>query len=131
MDRVPGTTGGRHRLDVLAHGRVGAADHPDDRWQDGDGPAGPVEQALGLQPQAGLGDQAGDGALADGGHLLGHQVQLTPLVGPLQAADHATPARPRHVRQRRALPDGTFTSIWAARSRRVKNTHPPLDVVGR
>ena len=38
---------------------------------------------------------------------------------------------PLTMRQRPTWARGTFTSIWAARSRRVKKTQPPRDVVGR
>ncbi len=38
---------------------------------------------------------------------------------------------PCTARLRRAWLAGTLTSIWAARSRRVKKTHPPRDTVGR
>ena len=91
VQRVAGKAGRRHRLDVLAHGRIGAAHHPDHRRQDRERPAGPVEQTLGRQPAAGLGDQLGDGALADRRDLLGHQVHLAAVVGPLQDAHHAHP----------------------------------------
>ena len=39
----------------------------------------------------GLGDQLGDGALAYRRHLLGDQLHLAPIVGPLQDPDHAHP----------------------------------------
>ena len=93
VQRVAGKAHRRHRLDVLAHGGIGAAHHPDHRRQDRKGPAGPVEQTLGGQAAAGLGDELGDGALADRRHLLGDQMHLAPIVGPLQDARPRTPAR--------------------------------------
>ena len=95
------------------------------------GPAGAVEQALGSQPPPGGGDELGDGALPYRRHLFGDQLHLTALVAPLQDADHAHPLALHRPGCGAPGLAGTLTSIWAARSRRVKKTHPPCETVGR
>jgi len=62
------------------------ADHADTHRQAGNGPTGTVEQPIGLEMSAGIGDGGCHGALAHRGDLFGHQLQLAPFIDPLQAA---------------------------------------------
>ena len=93
--------------------------------------AGPIQQTVGGQPAAGRRDQLGDGPLADRQSPPRRPDVPGPGRWPTAGRRPRTPARRATVRLRRTLPAGTLTSIWAARSRRVKNTHPPREVVGR
>ncbi len=93
--RVPRETGRHHRLDVLADRGVGAAHHPDPAGQPRNGPPGPVQQAVGVQPPAGLGDHGGDGAVTDRCHRFRDQLEIAPLADPGEGADDADPL-PRH-----------------------------------
>ena len=91
MDRVSGETGGRHGLDVLAHRGLGAANHPDQRGQNRQRAARPLEDAITGQPAPRVGDELGDRPRPDRCHLVRGEMHLAPVVGPLEAADDGDP----------------------------------------
>jgi hypothetical protein len=93
---IAGKTDRRHRLDVLPHRGIAAAHDPDSNRQRRDGAPGPIQEPLGRQSPAGIGDELGDGTLAHRRDLLGHQVDLASLVDPLQGADNTHPLARHH-----------------------------------
>ena len=87
----PGYRVADDRLDVSPDGGIRAADNTDRRRQHRDGPPRSIKEAVRGQPAAGLGEQLGYSPLTYGCDLLGDQLHLTTVVGPLEHSYHAHP----------------------------------------